>query len=53
MNGKLIKIIGLGATIVGMAATLVSEWVADKKLDDKINTKLLEALAEKSTEIES
>lgn len=53
MNGKVIKVIGFIATVVGLGASLVTEWVNDKKLDDKINAKVSEALAEKNSEIES
>lgn len=53
MNGKVVKIIGITATLLGMGVSLVSDWVADKKLDDKIENKLAKALAEKATETES
>ena len=53
MNGKVIKIIGFVATVVGLGASLVNDWVNDKKLDDKISTKITEALADISTETES
>lgn len=45
MNSKLIKILGIVATVVGTGATLLSGWVEDKKLDEKINTKVTEAFA--------
>lgn len=35
-NNKLIKIIGITATIIGMGATLITDWVNDKKIDEKI-----------------
>jgi hypothetical protein len=53
MNGKVIKVIGFVATVVGLGASLVTDWVNDKKLDDKINTKVSEALAEMNSKIES
>lgn len=54
MNGKAIKIIGFVATVVGLGASLVTDWVNDKKLDDKISTKVSEAIADmNSTKIES
>jgi hypothetical protein len=43
-NMKLIKILGVAATVVGMGATLISSWVADKKLDVKISEKVNEVL---------
>ena len=46
MNDKLIKIIGMAATVIGMGATLVTEWVNDKKIDEKITKKVTEALNE-------
>ncbi len=53
MNGKVIKVIGFVATVLGLGASLVNDWVNDKKLDDKINTKVSEALAEMNSKIES
>lgn len=37
MNNKLIKILGLVATVGGVAATLLTDWVNEKKMDEKIN----------------
>lgn len=57
MNRKLIKTIGIMATIVGFGINLVSEWVKDQntnaEIDVKIDEKLSKALADKATEIES
>lgn len=36
-NNKLIKILGLVATVGGVAATLLTDWVNEKKMDEKIN----------------
>ena len=36
-NSKLIKILGLVATVGGVAATLLTDWVNEKKMDEKIN----------------
>lgn len=47
LNEKMIKILGLTATVVGMGATLVSGWVADKKMDETIGKKVAEALTKK------
>ena len=52
MNGKLIKILGIAATVIGMGATLITDWVNDKKMDEKIEEKVNEALA-KRDEFES
>ena len=51
MNSKLIKILGIAATAIGMGATLITDWVNDKKTDEKIEQKVIEALAKiKKTE---
>lgn len=47
MNKNLIKGLGVLATVVGFAATFVSDWVAEQKLDEKINEKVNEAIAER------
>nr|DAQ19129.1 MAG TPA: hypothetical protein [Caudoviricetes sp.] len=44
-NGKLIKVLGILATVIGMGATLVTDWVNEKKMDEKIDEKINEALA--------
>ena len=43
---KAIKIIGLIATGVGLAANLVSSWVSDKKMEDEIEAKVIEKMKE-------
>lgn len=48
MNKKsMIKILGIAATLIGGAATLISEWVKDRELDEKIDEKVNKALADK------
>lgn len=37
MNSKLIKILGIVATVGGAAATLLTDWVNEKKMDEKID----------------
>lgn len=37
MNSKLVKILGLVATVGGAAAALLTDWVNEKKMDEKIN----------------
>jgi hypothetical protein len=49
-NGKLIKVIGLAATIVSFGATLLADWVNDKKMDERIGEKIQEALTDKDEE---
>ena len=50
MNSKLIKILGIAATAIGMGATLVTDWVNDKKTDEKIEQKVNEAFAKREEE---
>ena len=50
---ELVKGIGLAATAVGVGATLVTDWVNDKKMDQKIEDKVNEALSKKKEEEES
>lgn len=50
MNGKLIKVIGVAASAVGVLASLVGSWASDKQLDAKITEKVAEALANNSNE---
>lgn len=52
-NGKLIKILGIMATVIGMGATLITDWVNEKKMDEKIDDKINEALANRENGEES
>lgn len=52
MNGKLVKVLGLAATVVGVAATLVTDWVNEQKMDEKIEEKVNEALARRNEDME-
>ncbi len=47
MNSKLIKILGIAATAMGIGATLITSWVDDKKMDEKITKKITEVLQNK------
>lgn len=42
MNKKAIKIIGMATTLIGIGVNLVSDWVEDKQMDEKIAEKVLE-----------
>lgn len=53
MNRKLIKVLGIAATVIGMGATLITDWVSDKKMDKKIEEKVNEAFAKREEEEES
>lgn len=52
MNNKVIKIVGVAASVIGAAATLASNWANEKQTDGKIAEKVAEALA-KASEKES
>ena len=47
MNNKLVKIIGIASSVVGVAASFATIWVKDKKIDEKIASKVSEAVASK------
>ena len=50
MNTKTINIIGVAASTVGLAASLVSNWVGEKQLDTKIAEKVAEELKKQGKE---
>ena len=43
-NAKLVKILGLVATAVGMGATLLTDWVNEKKMEEKIDERIMRSL---------
>ena len=45
MNGKVVKIIGLAASVLGIGATLIGDWVKEQKQEDVITKKVAEAIA--------
>lgn len=45
INAKMVKILGLVATAVGMGATLLTDWVNEKKMEEKIDERINEKLA--------
>lgn len=45
MTNGFIKAIGLAATVLGLGATLITDWVNEKKMDEMIEEKVSEALA--------
>ena len=49
-NTKIVKFLGLLATVVGMGATLLSDWVNEKKMEEKIDERIDEKLAALSDE---
>lgn len=50
MNGKLVKILGIAAAVIGMGATLITDWVNERKMDEKINEKVNEAFTKRENE---
>lgn len=52
-NEKLIKVLGITATVVGMGATIITDWVNEKKMNEKIDEKINEALTKRENEEES
>ena len=57
MNPKLIKILGMAATVIGCGVTLVSNWVSEQNMKqevkDEVEYVLSRALSERETEEES
>lgn len=45
MNKKWISVIGVAATVLGAGLSLVSNWVSDKKMEETVNEKVMEAIA--------
>lgn len=48
LNGKVIKGIGIAASVVGAVVTVVGNWAGEKQQDMKIAEKVAEALAKNS-----
>ena len=53
MNDKLLKGLGVGATLLGIGVSLITKMVDDKTLDRKIKEEVAKAMAEKATKIGS
>lgn len=51
-KSKLIKAIGVAATIIGVGVNLITDWVNEQKMDEKIDEKVNAALAKKNDETE-
>lgn len=45
MTAGVIKAIGIGASVLGVGATLISDWVNDIKMEETIEQKVNEAFA--------
>lgn len=46
MNGKVIKAIGIGASVIGAVAGIAGNWATKKETDSEIAKKVTEAVAE-------
>ncbi len=53
MNGMIVRAIGIGATLVSIGATFVTNWVDAKKMEEMVDEKVNEALAKRNEEGES
>jgi hypothetical protein len=45
INAKMVKILGIVATTVGMGATLLTDWVNEKKMEEEIDERISKKLA--------
>ena len=44
MSAKSIKILGFCSMMIGMGATLITDWVKDKQIEQEINEKIKNAI---------
>jgi hypothetical protein len=51
-KSKMIKLVGFAVTIIGVGVNLVSDWLDEQKMDEKIEEKINEALIQKNKETE-
>lgn len=47
MNHKMIKGIGVAATVISICACILTDWANEQKMDEKIEKKVDEALSRK------
>ena len=47
---NMIKVLGLVTTVIGMAASLLSDWVSEQKMNERIDEKVNEALTKRNEE---
>ena len=45
INAKMVKILGIVATTVGTGVTLLTNWVNEKKMEERIDERINEKLA--------
>lgn len=53
MNPKLVKILGMAATVIGCGVTFVSNWVSEQNMKQEVKDEVERALSERETEEES
>lgn len=46
-KSKWIEAIGVAATVIGVGVHLITDWVNEQKMDEKIEEKVNEALAQR------
>lgn len=49
MKVNVVKVVGVAGTVLGLAGTLLSSWVTQKKMDETIEKKVTEALLNKGS----
>lgn len=49
-KSMMIKVLGIVASLIGVGASLVSDWVSEKKMEEEIDKKVNEALAKREEE---
>lgn len=52
LNSNIIKIIGFAATALGLAATVVTDWVNERKMEEMVDEKVQAALATREEDTE-
>lgn len=51
-RSNIIKVLGTAVTVVGLAANLLSDWVKDQQMNEKIEEKVNEAIAKRDNKEE-
>ncbi|MCM1090084.1 MAG: hypothetical protein NC413_04520 [Muribaculum sp.] len=51
-KSSIIKVLGTVVTLVGLATNLLSDWVKDQQMNEKIEEKVNEAIAKRDNENE-
>lgn len=50
MNSKIIRIIGLAATVIGLGTNLINDWADEQKMNERIDKKVNEALVKRDAD---